>query len=371
MATPIATPLAVPAPAPGAFAALAGGFRVSWPTLLVLLAINTAIAVLLSLEDKRPFWHPFMSAQVFGLTIAYAVNAAKPWGKTRPVWRLMFAVATGTIMAILILVAAKGYVIGDEQYHLEAVRGQLPWFAWTALSAFIIGLCVSFVFLFKFREAHAAAALHRAEAERHLMSKHAIEAELKLMQAQVEPHFLFNTLASVQYLTETDPREAGKLLSHLIDYLRAALPQLRASSTTLAKEVGLAAAYLNILKMRMGPRLEFAIDVPAELAQHPFPPNLLISLVENAIKHGVEPAADGGTVRVAAQREGDKLTVSVTDTGRGSAAPAPDQPGNGVGLSNVRERLAALYGTHGRFTLAEASPHGTRATLSIPFESQH
>ena len=366
MATPIAVPL--PAPSPGLFAALAGGFRVSWPTLLVLLAINTAIAVLLSLEDKRAFWHPFMSAQVFGLTIAYAVNTAKPWGKTRPVGRLMSAVAIGTLLAIVILVAGKGYAIGDPQYHLDAIGPQLSWFAWTALSAFIIGLCVSFVFLFKFREAHAAAALHRAEAERHLMSKHAIEAELKLMQAQVEPHFLFNTLASVQYLTETDPREAGKLLSHLIDYLRAALPQLRASSTTLAKEVGLAAAYLNILKMRMGSRLEFAIDVPAELSQHPFPPNLLISLVENAIKHGVEPSADGGTVRVAAQQIDDRLTVSVTDTGRGSAAPPAGQPGDGVGLSNVRERLAALYGPRGRFTLETSAPRGTRAALSIPFE---
>jgi len=181
MATPIATPIAGPAPSPGAVATLAGGFRVSWPTLLVLLAINTAIAVLLSLEDKRPFWHPFMSAQVFGLTIAYAVNTAKPWGKTRPVLRLMVSVAIGTILAIVILVAAKGYVIGDRQYHLEAIGPQLSWFAGTALSAFIMGLCVSFVFLFKFREAHAAAALHRAEAERHLMSKHAIEAELKLM----------------------------------------------------------------------------------------------------------------------------------------------------------------------------------------------
>jgi len=369
MATPIATPIAVPDPSRGVLAALAAGFRFSWPTVLLLLAINTGIALLLAIEDKRPFWHPFMSAQIFGLTIAYVVNAAQPWGKTRPVWRVMCAVAVGVMLAIVILVAAKGYVIGDPKYHLEAVIPQLSWFASTALSAFIIGLCVSLVFLLKFREAHAVAALHRAEAERHLMAKHALEAELKLMQAQVEPHFLFNTLASVQYLTETDPRAAGKLLAHLIEYLRAALPELRASSTTLGKEVGLAAAYLNILQMRMDSRLAFAIDVPADLARHPFPPNLLISLVENAIKHGLEPAADGGTIRVVAGRDGGEWVVSVIDTGRGSAAPVPGQPGNGVGLANVRERLAALYGPHGRFTLAFEPPHGTRATLSIPYES--
>jgi len=356
-------------PPPGRLSDFASGFRFSWPTLLLLLAINTGIAVLLSIEDKRPFWHPFVSAQTFGLTIAYFINVAKPWASARPVRRLLWAVAIGTLLAIAILVVAKGYVIGDENYQFASVRKQLPWFAWTALSAFIIGICVGFFFLFRYREAHAAAVLHKAESERLLMSKHAVEAELKLMQAQVEPHFLFNTLASVQYLTETDPRAAGKLLSHLIEYLRAALPQLRASSTTLEKEVGLAAAYLNILQTRMGSRLDFGIDVPAELAQHPFPPNLLISLVENAIKHGVEPAADGGTIRVVARREGDQVVISVIDTGRGNVTPAVGQPGDGIGLANVRERLAALYGPHGRFTLAEEKPHGTRATLSIPFET--
>ena len=355
----------ITAPAPGLPAKLAGGFQASWTTLLLLLAINTGVAGLLSIEDVRPFWHPFLSAQTFGLLIAYAVNTAKPWDRTHPVWRLVAAVAIGTALALVVIVSIKGYVIGVEEYKLENVRLRPGWFISTAFSAFVMGLCVGFVFLLKFREAHTIAALHRAEAERHLASKHAIEAELKLMQAQVEPHFLFNTLASVQYLTETDPRAAGKLLSHLIDYLRAALPQLRASSTTLGKEVDLAAAYLNILQMRMGSRLSFTIDVPADMAQHPFPPNLLISLVENAVKHGVEPAADGGLIRVVARRDRDEVIVSVSDTGRGSASPG--QPGNGVGLSNVRERLAALYGTHGRFTLADEAPHGTCATLSIPF----
>ena len=364
MATNIETPI----PSPGPLAALARGFHASWLTVLLLVAINTGVAALLSIEDSRPFWHPFISAQTIGLLIAYAVNTAEPWGKSHPVWRLTAAVAVGTVVGVLLVIAIKGYVIGAENYSVGYVRLHPGTFVGTAFSAFILGMCVSFIFLFKFREAHAAAALHRAEAERHLMSKHAIEAELKLMQAQVEPHFLFNTLASVQYLTETDPREAGKLLSHLIDYLRAALPQLRASSTTLGKEVGLAAAYLNILQMRMGARLAFTIDVPADLAQHPFPPNLLISLVENAVKHGLEPAAAGGTIRIVAHRADDQLVVNVIDTGRGSAAAAPDQPGNGVGLSNVRERLAALYGTQGRFTLEEEPPHGSRATLSIPFE---
>ncbi|MEO8344074.1 MAG: histidine kinase [Betaproteobacteria bacterium] len=348
-------------------ATLRQGFQASWLTVLILVAINTGVAALLKIDDIRPFWHPFISAQVFGLSIAYTVNALAPWGKPNPLRRLIAAVTLGTLMGTLLIIVIKGYAIGEAPYRFNNVAQNTAWFAWTMLGAFMLGLFASLFFLLKFREAHAVAKLHQAEAERHLMSKHAVEAELKLMQAQVEPHFLFNTLASVQYLTETDPRAAGKLLSHLIEYLRAALPQLRASSTTLGKEVGLAAAYLNILKMRMGPRLNFAIDVPSELEKHAFPPNLLISLVENAIKHAIEPAAEGGTIRVAARREGAEVVVDVMDSGRGNAAAAPDQAGNGIGLSNVRERLRALYAEHGKFDLVEQPPHGTRATLSIPF----
>ena len=187
------------------------------------------------------------------------------------------------------------------------------------------------------------------------------------MQAQVEPHFLFNTLANVQFLTETDPPAAHRLLGHLIAYLRSALPQLRASSTTLGKELELCEPYLSILRTRIGSRLSFAIDVDGALRAHPFPPNLLISLVENAVKHGIEPSPDGGTIAIGARREGDRLVVDVVDTGRG-IVEAPPLPGGGVGLANVRERLAALYGSRGRFTLSPVEPRGTRATLEIPID---
>jgi LytS/YehU family sensor histidine kinase len=172
----------------------------------------------------------------------------------------------------------------------------------------------------------------------------------------------------VQFLTETDPPAAHRLLGHLIAYLRAALPQLRASSTTLGQEIELTEAYLNILRTRIGARLAFTIDVPAPLRAHPFPPNLLISLVENAIKHGIEPSADGGTIDVRARQVAERLVVEVSDTGRGIIETGA-RPGGGVGLANIRERLAALYGARGRFTLSPLEPRGTRATLEIPSES--
>jgi signal transduction histidine kinase len=337
------------------------GLDFKWTTLLLILAINTGIACLLWIDDTRPFWHPLVTAHLYGLSIAYCVNAAKPWERMRPVRTLVGAVAVGALIGIVLIIVVK-------QYPLADVRERFGFFFYNFVTAWGNGLLISLMFYVKFRETRATAALHRAEAERHLLSKQAVEAELKVLQAQVEPHFLFNTLASVQYLVETDPVQASRLLGHLVGYLRAALPQLRASSTTLGREAELAREYLSILKMRIGPRLVFDVDVPADLRDHPFPPNLLISLVENAIRHGIEPAAAGGTVYVSAHRDGDALVVSVTDTGHGLATASPNG-GAGVGLSNVRERLAALYGPRGRFTLEPAEPTGAKAVLALPYDA--
>jgi sensor histidine kinase YesM len=340
--------------------ALATGFRVSWRTLLVIATINVGIAGLLWIEDPRPFWHPLVSAQCFGFAIAYCVNVASPWEKSWPVVRLIGAVAAGTVIGMALVIAIKGYALD----HIFAERKT---FALTMASGFINGVFFGLFFLIKFREARAATALHKAEAERHLLSKQAVESELKLMQAQIEPHFLFNTLASVQYLVETDPAQASKLLGHLLAYLRAAVPQLRLPSTTLGKEIELAEAYLSIFRMRMGERLSFTIDVPQALRAHPFPPMLLMTVVENAIEHGLEPRADGGSVALAAHRAGDSLVVTVTDTGNGLAGRGPSRPADGVGVANLRNRLAAMYGTRGQFRLEDAAPHGARATIELPF----
>ena len=344
--------------------ALAGFRDISWRTLALIVAINTGVAGMLYIEETRPFWHPFITAQSFGLSIAYVVNAAAPWDKTNPVRRMVAAVALGAAIGLVLLIAIKGYVIGDEHYRFGTGQMEPGRFAGTAFSAFIVGLCVSLFFLFQFREARIRTQMLKAEADRNMLSRQAIEAELKLMQAQVEPHFLFNTLASVQFLTETDPPKAGMMLGHLLAYLRAALPQLRSNSTTLGQEIDLAEAYLSIMRMRMGPRLSFAIDIPAELRPHRFPPMLLMSVVENAIKHGLEPLASGGTVRIAARRHGERLAVSVVDDGRGLG----EKVGNGVGLTNLRGRLRGLYGERARFTLEEVVPQGARATIEIPHD---
>jgi sensor histidine kinase YesM len=347
-------------PVPRLASSLRAGFSFSWTTLFLIIAIDTAIALVLWIDDPRPFWHPLLTVQLYGLSIAYCINVAAPWDHGTPLRRLAIAALVGSLIGVALVIVVKGY-------PLSHVRERFGFFVMNVVAAFGNGLLISLIFYVKRRETRAAAALHKAEAERHLLSKQAVEAELKLMQAQVEPHFLFNTLASVQYLIETDPKQASALLAHLIDYLRAALPQLRARSSTLAREMALVEAYLSILATRLGSRLRFAIDLPGELRDHPFPPNLLISLVENAIKHGIEPSPDGGSVTLSASRSTGSVIVSVTDTGCGASSGTATS-GQGVGLTNVRERLEALYGGRARFSLEPAPPRGMRATLCLPDE---
>lgn len=193
------------------------------------------------------------------------------------------------------------------------------------------------------------------------------EAQLKTMQAQVEPHFLFNTLASVDYLIETEPATASKMQKSLIQYLRAALPQMREGSTTLGKEIQLCRSYLEILKFRMEERLQYSVIVPQGLASAQFPPMMLQSLVENSIKHGLEPKPDGGALTISADISNGRLRVTVADSGLGIATEQPTVRGGGVGLANVRERLAALYGSAARLSIEANSPTGTIATIEVPY----
>lgn len=233
-------------------------------------------------------------------------------------------------------------------------------------------LLLSKYFLGRSRRALAVAEEKTQQAEVSDMSRQITEARLQALQAQVEPHFLYNTLANVQALTEVDPPAANLMVGHLIQYLRASLPKMRENTSTVGQELELVRAYLNILQMRMGGRLEFSVAVPDDLLAKSFPPMMLPSLVENAIKHGLEPVREGGRIDVRVERivtpQGDRITIEVKDTGKGLVADST-QPGGGVGLSNLRERLAAIYGYNARFTIESNTPRGVVATIDIPTEA--
>jgi hypothetical protein len=195
----------------------------------------------------------------------------------------------------------------------------------------------------------------------------ATAARLKLLTAQIEPHFLFNTLANLQALIGVDPARAQAMLTHLDRYLRATLAATRDADATLEAEFALLAAYLEIIAIRMGPRLAFDLDLPDELKAVRIPPMLLQPLVENAIRHGLEPKIDGGRVRVAARMVEKRLQLTVTDDGRGlSAATAAAGGGTGVGLGNVRERLATQFGRGAYVGIAGNASGGTTVTLHLP-----
>jgi len=200
----------------------------------------------------------------------------------------------------------------------------------------------------------------------------ATEAQLRLLQAQIEPHFLFNTLANVVSLMEADPPRARAMLESFVDYLRASLTGLGQATHTLGDEIDLVDAYLRIIKMRMEDRLQYTIEVPQALRTRPLPALSLQPLVENAIVHGIEPQVRGGTIRIAAQLERGALLLTVEDDGAGIASPAPAPRaarGSGTALANIRERLRQSYGSAASLNLDRVVPQGVRASLSLPVES--
>ena len=217
----------------------------------------------------------------------------------------------------------------------------------------------------------AARATETAEAES--LKRQVVEARMAAMQAQVEPHFLFNTLASIDHLIETDPARASQMQKNLIALLRASMPTMREAAgggggngvRELGREIAVIRPYLEILKVRMEERLTTEVAVPEGLLSAEFPPMMLQTLVENAIKHGLEPKAEGGHLRVAGEIVHGKLQMTVADTGLGFGKAAT--AGTGVGLANIRERLQLLYGSRATLTVAENQPSGTVVTITVPY----
>jgi len=206
----------------------------------------------------------------------------------------------------------------------------------------------------------------RGRLQRQAMQAQAAEAQLRLLQAQIEPHFLFNTLANIESLLEADPPRARAMLEAFSDHLRAGMGQLRVQETTLGAELDMAANYLRLLQIRMGPRLRFAVDAGQDARTALLPPLLLQPLVENAIRHGLEPKVEGGEVRIVAAVDDGRLRIRVLDDGLGRGAPSAVH-GAGMALENIRARLRHRYGERASLTLLHAA--GTDATIELPYQA--
>ena len=226
----------------------------------------------------------------------------------------------------------------------------------------ILGGLFAVAYAYYRNESSDAAALQQVELDHARLDAQMDEARLLVLQAQIEPHFLFNTLAHVRRLYQTEPKAARGMLDDLMRYFTVALPQMRERDSTVERETTLAEAYLNIQRIRMGRRLSFEISLPDSLRHARMPPMMLLTLVENAVKHGLGPLPEGGFIRIDATADSGSLEVNVADTGRGFTSTS----GAGTGLANIRARLTAVYGDRGRLSLKPNAPRGVTASIAFP-----
>ncbi len=295
------------------------------------------------------------------LAVVLAYHLAGLWSASFvPRW-LMQALAVvivapaATFAAYLLATSGDTKAILDNPYRMLG-------FLWIAGCAMVLGVLVALGAVVRERDARAKSLALQFELERGRLERRALDARLELLRAQIEPHFLFNTLANVQALVETGSPRAAPVLGSLIAYLRATLPRLKdGAQATLADELDLVRAYLELMHLRMPDRLDYSVDVDASVLDQRFPPMALLTLVENAIRHGVDPSEEGGRVDVGGMREtgGGAVRLWVADTGIGLRG----NTSSGTGLANLRERLQGTFGASATLTLQPREPRGMRAEI--------
>jgi sensor histidine kinase YesM len=342
-----------------------------WRWLFVIVGATTLFAWIAS---RLPWNMTFVEAAIlFNLVVLMLIWAGlSAWfGYRRFQGKIFRFVVVGPLLAL------AGAFVGAGIAGLVKGVDPLDWLHDSAklrhvvtaglVFGFLYALVVALIAHLRNREYAALTARLESEARQSELSRQLAESQLKMLQLQVEPHFLFNTLGSARQLAEKGAPDAARLIGDLIVFLRAATPALREARTTLAAEADLVRAYLSIIRTRLARRLEFSVNVPPALASAPLPPGMLITLVENAVKHGIEPWPPGGRVDVAARDAGGRFEIVVADTGAGLEGAGI--PGSGIGLANIRERLALLYGDRAALELEENEPRGFLARIVLPREA--
>jgi signal transduction histidine kinase len=338
--------------------------------------VSTWAGVLITLVEGKPgnLVMQVVMSMLIGLIALLIIDPVRLQVWDDPLRRRRWALP----LLVLVVAAAPvahygGVAIGGLVFGIDPpLLADYPDRRQSAMILFtLLGIC-AMVLLILGREGIERMKAERAEARTRAeaIERQALQAQLRLLQAQIEPHMLFNTLANLQGLIAIDPPRAGTMLEQLIQYLRATLAATRLDSTTLAQEFDAIEAYLGLMSVRMGSRLRYRCLLPDALRKAALPPMLLQPLVENAIVHGLEPSMAGGEIVVGAALRGGMLEISVSDTGLGLPEGAGlANGGGGVGLTTTRERLHALYGRRASLALAPNLPQGTRAQLTLPLEA--
>jgi hypothetical protein len=336
-----------------------------WRRIRFTLGISIACGLLLPYGWNSGLLSVLTRTVILGLIAMLMFGLFEQWPKRLPRWLERWVLQVGSVALAMPISSA---VI----YWLSTARGAPPFYdVPERLEGFwhlcMLGLLVApwaaLAALVRQKDAFARHQALAFELARSQLERQASEARLRLLQAQVAPHFLFNTLANVQALVDAGSPQARVVLRSLVAYLRAAVPRLNEPATTLGQELELVQAYLELMHMRMPDRLQFALHVDDAGRALRCPPMTLLTLVENAVRHGIDPSEQGGRIDIQVQRRGDRCVVRVSDTGGGLK---PANGGLGTGLSTLRERLQLTFGGDAELRLAAQRPSGVSAELDFP-----
>jgi hypothetical protein len=335
-----------------------------WRRVLLTVAVSVLIGLLGSVENVSPLAIVVGRYVLVGLVVMLAYGLFERWPAELPPWLARWAFQLIGIVLAIPIAAYLAYWLTtgfDPDLINQPLRrnGYLTlcflgvlFAPWIALGAMV-----------RAREAFARTLALAFELERSKLERSALDARLRLLQAQVAPHFLFNTLANVQALVDSGSPQASDVLRSLVAYLRAAVPRLNEPTTTVGQELQLVRAYLEVMHMRMPDRLQYSLHIDDGAAELRCPPMTLLSLVENSVRHGIDPGEQGGRIDVDVRLRDGRCVASVTDTGVGFKATSA---GLGTGLSTLRERLQLAFGGDAQLRLSEVVPHGVRAELDFP-----
>lgn len=330
---------------------------------LVAVMCMLGLALHLSFPSKFGLTEAVVVSNTLGLATALGwVGVWFNYRRIPPVGFLSFVkvVALATAGA-LVGASVSAYVDGRSVAEMMERIGRTLLFAGLCIGSFY-SVLYGAVSIWRNREHELLTAQLEMQAEQDRLALQLSESRLRLLQAQIEPHFLFNTLGAVQQLAQHESPRAADLTANLITFLRASLSDMRTEQVSLQAEMHLVEAYLKVMKTRLGPRLEFAFQLPTDLATRTIPGMLVLTLVENAIKHGIEPALRGGRIDIKVHADTHALYIEVEDSGAGQTLPTT----LGVGLTNLKERIALAYGTLGQLELQLCEPTGLRVSLQLP-----
>ena len=337
-----------------------------WQQFVIVLIFNSLVAVLIkAIIPNSSFYNQMLISQSIGWSIFLSLIVMASFFELKT-WRIILPLIIGTPIGLTIVIIIQAIMLNlSFDYSIGSLKENYTDILSLLFAGLFFGAIILVFFSNRERIFREKTKLQTEQINNLDHKKTIAETNLRLLQAQIEPHFLFNTLSNVISLIEKDPQTSKKLLESLTDFLRATLKRSTDSHQSLQDEINLIQDYMDIFKLRIGKRLEYNINLDDEVMGCVFPPLLLQPLVENAIIHGIEPLVEGGFIDISIKAFNQKIVITVADSGKGFSGKKI----NGFGLTNIRERIKSLYGDAGSLTIEENNSTGVTATIKVPYES--